>query len=36
MKSSTEKLKLLLKETFAIVPPKRKCNCGEALRDAKI
>jgi 5'-methylthioadenosine phosphorylase len=36
MRSSTEKLKLLLKEVFATVPAKRKCTCGEALKEAKI
>jgi 5'-methylthioadenosine phosphorylase len=36
MKSSTEKLKLLLKETFALIPEKRNCACGKALAEAKI
>lgn len=36
MRSTTEKLKRLLKETFALVPEQRKCSCGEALKEARI
>ena len=36
MKDSTEKIKLLLKETFTLIPDKRKCPCPEALKEAKI
>jgi len=36
MKASTEKLKLLLRETFALIPEQRKCACREALKEAKI
>jgi 5'-methylthioadenosine phosphorylase len=36
MKASTEKLKLLLKETFTLIPEQRKCTCGEALKEARI
>ncbi|RJQ13313.1 MAG: S-methyl-5'-thioadenosine phosphorylase [Nitrospiraceae bacterium] len=36
MKASTEKIKSLLKETFALIPEQRKCACGEALKEARI
>lgn len=36
MKSSTEKIKSLLKETFHLLPEKRKCPCRDALKEAKI
>ncbi len=36
MAASTEKLKDLLKETFALIKEERACACGEALKDAKI
>jgi 5'-methylthioadenosine phosphorylase len=36
MKASTEKLKLLLREAFALIPEQRKCACREALKEAKI
>ncbi|MBI5739470.1 MAG: S-methyl-5'-thioadenosine phosphorylase [Nitrospirae bacterium] len=36
MKSSTGKIKLLLKETFSVMPEKRECPCGEALKEARI
>lgn len=36
MMSSTEKIKKLLKETFRLVSDKRKCTCGDALKEAKI
>jgi 5'-methylthioadenosine phosphorylase len=36
MKASTEKIKRLLKETFALLPEERKCPCREALKGAKI
>ena len=36
MKSSVEKIKSLLKETFRILPEKRKCPCKDALKEAKI
>jgi len=36
MKASTEKIKLLLKETFSLIPEERKCLCGEALKEARI
>ncbi|RJQ53722.1 MAG: S-methyl-5'-thioadenosine phosphorylase [Nitrospiraceae bacterium] len=36
MKASTEKIKLLLKETFNLIPEMRKCPCGEALKEARI
>ncbi len=36
MQASTEKIKLILKETFTIIPEQRKCFCKEALKEAKI
>jgi len=36
MKASTEKIKQLLKEIFAILPEERNCPCKEALKGAKI
>lgn len=36
MRASTEKIKRLLKETFKILPEERKCQCREALKEAKI
>ncbi|MBI5196020.1 MAG: S-methyl-5'-thioadenosine phosphorylase [Nitrospirae bacterium] len=36
MKSSVEKIKNLLKETFRLLPEKRKCPCKDALKEAKI
>ncbi|MBI5055928.1 MAG: S-methyl-5'-thioadenosine phosphorylase [Nitrospirae bacterium] len=36
MKATTEQLKLLLKETFTLVPEQRKCPCAEALKEATI
>lgn len=36
MKESTEKIKSLLKETFAIIPKSRNCSCKDALKDAKM
>lgn len=36
MKASMEKIKSLLKETFRLLPEKRKCQCKEALKEAKI
>ena len=36
MKSSTEEIKSLLRETFILMPRKRTCPCSTALRDAKI
>jgi len=36
MKSSTEKIKQLLKEIFALLPEERNCPCKEALKGARI
>ncbi|MBI5409571.1 MAG: S-methyl-5'-thioadenosine phosphorylase [Nitrospirae bacterium] len=36
MKDASGKIKLLLKETFALIPGQRKCVCREALKEAKI
>jgi 5'-methylthioadenosine phosphorylase len=36
MAASTEKIKRLLKETFSLFPPHRKCSCKDTLKDAKI
>lgn len=36
MKASTEKIKRLLKETFALLPEDRGCPCKEALKEVKI
>ncbi len=36
MKASVEKIKSLLKETFALIPEHRKCPCKDALKDARI
>jgi len=36
MRSSTEKLKLLLKEAFPLISDKINCTCGKTLADAKI
>ncbi|RJQ50351.1 MAG: S-methyl-5'-thioadenosine phosphorylase [Nitrospiraceae bacterium] len=36
MKAATEKIKLLLKETFTLIPEGRKCPCKAALKEAKI
>ncbi len=36
MKASTEKIRLLLKQTFKLIPDRRKCTCGETLTGAKI
>ncbi len=36
MKTSTEKIKLILKQTFRLLPKQRKCLCREALTDTKI
>ncbi len=36
MAGATEKLKLLLRETFSITPHSRNCACKEALKDAKM
>lgn len=36
MESSTEKIKLLLKETLKLIPQKRGCPCKDAVKEAKI
>ena len=36
MHASTEKLKRLLKKTFALIPEERECQCKDALKEAKI
>jgi 5'-methylthioadenosine phosphorylase len=36
MAASTERLKLLLKEIFAILPHRRSCKCKDALKDARM
>jgi 5'-methylthioadenosine phosphorylase len=36
MKATTQKIKRLLSESFRLIPDKRRCSCGEALREAKI
>ena len=36
MKETTEDIKSLLSETFRLIPDKRRCVCGEALREATI
>jgi 5'-methylthioadenosine phosphorylase len=36
MRTSTEKLKRLLKAAFTLLPEKRKCACKYSLKDAKI
>lgn len=36
MAESTEKVKLLLKEIFSIIPLRRNCGCKDALKDAKM
>ncbi len=36
MRESTRKIKLLLKEAFVNIPHSRKCNCREALKNAKM
>ncbi len=36
MKASVEKIKSLLKETFALIQEHRKCPCKDALKDARI
>lgn len=36
MRKSTERLKLLLKETFSLIPAERRCGCKDALKDAKM
>lgn len=36
MAASTERLKLLLKEIFAILPHHRSCRCKDALKDARM
>ena len=36
MKDATENIKRLLKEAFAVIPDKRRCQCKNALKDAKV
>lgn len=36
MQAATEKLKILLRETFTLIPEQRKCACKDALKEAKI
>lgn len=36
MKTSTEKIKRLLRETLKLIPGKRECECREALKGTKI
>lgn len=36
MKVSTETIKKLLKETLALMPEERQCECADALRDARM
>ncbi len=36
MKSATERLKRILRETFPLISPSRACRCRDALRDARV
>jgi len=36
MNATVAQLKALLQETFALIPAKRQCSCGEAMREGKI
>lgn len=36
MKETTDNLKSLLKKTFSLIPEARKCECKDALKEAKI
>lgn len=36
MRENSEKLRKLLKETMPLISKERRCNCGEALRDAMV
>ncbi len=36
MKDTTDNLKSILKKTFSLIPKERKCECKDALKEAKI
>ncbi len=36
MQEATEKLKALLATTIPLIPPRRECNCKDALKDARM